>query len=758
LLEHQSDKTFRTLAGNRLGVASIVLIVISAAAPLTAISAVATNAFAATGEIGLPVAYLVVACVLMVFAVGFGAMSRHVGNSGGLYTFVTRGLGRVTGVSASVVAVLAYTALPLALYGAIGAVLSGFLDGRFGLSAPWWLLALIIWVVVSALGLLRIDFNGYVLAVLLISATLVVLLLDLVFIGNPDGGSVSFAALSPGELIFPGVGTLLVTAFLGFVGFETSAVYSEEAHEPKRAIAVATYIAIAGAGILLALSTWAMTVVLGPANIVEAAGTDGTDLMFNVGAKYLGPAFVDIGHVLFVTSLLAALISFHNTASRYLFALGREQVLPAELGQTSARTGAPHYGSLAISGLSLLAIVLFAGAGLDPLADMFAILAQYGTLGVLILLAVTAVSVIVYFQRNPNTETVWRRVVAPAIGGVFLTAILVLVLNEYGSLLGRPPGDVLTWALPVSFIVAAGLGLLRAVYLRSKRPDVYRDLGLGAASVAAPVAPDPFAAEPAWGGRSASYPSFSPLRNTSPPGSFRPMSLPHMDSPVSPLRTSMPPGMPRHQQAGRDHVIEAKPAYSVEPIAHLMAAAYFTDPLVQWLIPEIQDQGQVCLGYFRTIVQQALATGTLDVLEDYSGAAIWYPVAENQSIFTPPRQSPAIGQVSANLSWRLDLVHHATEQARPGDAHHFLAFVAVWPGAQRRGLGSALISHRLQKLDQAGSPAYLEAPNEEAMSLYGKLGFQPQGKPITLPNGPSVYPMWRPAHKPAAISAEQQTY
>jgi amino acid transporter/GNAT superfamily N-acetyltransferase len=764
VLEYRSDKVFRTLAGNRLDVAAIVFIVISAAAPLIAISAFATIAFATTGEIGLPIAYLVVTVALIVFAVGFVAMSRHVTNAGALYAYVTRGFGRITGVSASFVAVLAYAVLPIALYGGIGAVLAGFLEGRFDVSIPWWLIALAAWAIVTTLGVLRVEYNSRVLAVLLIGEILVVLLFDLVFLGNPAGGTISFDALSPGELFTPGIGTLLAIAFLGFLGFESGAAYSEEARDPKRTAARATYIAIAVIGILYALSTWALTVVVGPGNIDGAAG-DQASLVFTAGAEYLGTAFIDIGQVLFVTSLLAALISFHNTASRYLFALGREHVLPAKLGQTSGRTGAPYYGSLTISGVGLLGIVLFAGASLDPLADMFFILARYGMLGVLVLLAITSFSVIAYFGRNANTETAWRRTVAPAIGGVFLTGITVLVLIEYGSHLGRPPGHVLNWALPASFAVVAGVGALWGLYLRNNRPDVYRNIGLGAASVVEPLVPDPAAADQWWG---TNYPGIPAMRDagTPPQGSFPQLAMPRVDSPPSPLQAPPPPEMmpvvpaaprlPLSQPTARDRVIEAQPAYSVEPLAHLMAAAYFTDELVQWLIPDIQEQGQVCLGFFRTVVQQALATGVVDVLGDYSGAAIWYPVGGNQPVFTPPRQSPAISQLSANLLWRLDLVHHATEQARPADAHHFLAFAAVWPGTQKRGLGAELISHRLQKLDAAGSPAYLEAPNEAAMGLYGRLGFQQQGKPITLPNGPSMYPMWRPAQKPAALGKEQQ--
>jgi amino acid transporter/ribosomal protein S18 acetylase RimI-like enzyme len=754
LLEYRSDKIFRTLAGNRLDVAAVTFIIISGAAPLTAISGVATLSFATSGGVGMPIAYLAVGAILMVFAVGYVAMSRHVANAGALYTYVARGLGRVTGTSASFVAVLGYAVLPLSLYGGVGAVFAGFVQARFGWNVPWWLIAGVVWIIVTALGVLRVDFNSRVLAVLLVTETLVILLFDLVFLGNPADGSVSFTALSPGQLFAPGVGTLLVTAFLGFLGFEGSAVYAEEARDPKRTIARATYIAVAGVAILYSLSTWALTVVVGPDNIAAAAGKDQTELMFNIGGNYLGAAFIDIGHVLFITSLFAALISFHNTASRYLFALGRERVLPAKLGQTSGRTGSPYYGSLAISALSLFAIVFFAATGLDPVLDMFYILAQYGALGVLILLALTSFSIIAYFRRNPSGETTWRRLVAPAIGGVFLAVVLILVLDQYGSLLGLPPGSFLNWFLPVSFAIVAGIGALWGLYLKSSKPDVFRNIGLGAQSVVEPMD----GAAPAQ-----SYPgsTMAPLRFEPPTQSSYP-SFPRMAPlPTNPPRPAAPaPLMLQPEQnapQGRSKVFAAQRNYSPEPIAHLMAAAYFNDEVVQWLIPEIQDQGSVCLGYFRVIVQQALATGHVDVLDDYAGAAIWYPVSGYRQVFTPPGQSPQINTLSANLAWRIDLLHHATSQARPADSYSFLAFAGVWPSSQRRGLGTQLISHRLQQLDAGGSAAYLEATSEKSMGLYHRLGFRSSGRPITLPNGPSIYPMWRPAHSPANISPASST-
>jgi len=44
----------------------------------------------------------------------------------------------------------------------------------------------------------------------------------------------------------------------------------------------------------------------------------------STAGQQIGGWIVDVGHVLLVTSILAAMISFHNTTARYMFALGRE--------------------------------------------------------------------------------------------------------------------------------------------------------------------------------------------------------------------------------------------------------------------------------------------------------------------------------------------------------------------------------------------------------------------------------------------------
>lgn len=201
---------------------------------------------------------------------------------------------------------------------------------------------------------------------------------------------------------------------------------------------------------LYALSSWSMTVAVGPENISAAAGEQSIELIFNLAAAHLGDTAVTIGQALFMTSVLAAMISFHNTTARYAFALGRERVLPAAFGQTSPRTGAPRVASLAQSLLGLLVIVLYAVNGWDPVVQLFYYAGTGGGFGVLLLIASTSVAVIVYFARSDTSESLWRQAIAPALATVALAAIVAVAVANFATLLGVAPDSPLRWIIPGS--------------------------------------------------------------------------------------------------------------------------------------------------------------------------------------------------------------------------------------------------------------------------------------------------------------------
>jgi amino acid transporter len=470
------------LAADRLGVPAVVFFVMSAATPLTVVAGVVTTGYAVTGITGLPVAFIVIGAVLALFCVGYVSMARHVANAGAFYAYISRGIGRPIGVAGAWVALVAYNALQVGLYGAIGAATTPLLSAWFGVDVAWWVVALCAWAVVAVLGQLHVDVNGRVLAVLLVAEVAVIVVYSLANVANPAGGIVRFDTLDPTALFAPGVGAILALGVLGFVGFEGAVVYSEEARDPQRTVRIASYVSVGLIAGLYTLGSWAMSVATGPDQIVAQSQTHSTELIFELANTHLGVLIVDIGRALFVTSVLAAMISFHNTTARYVFALGRERVLPEALGRTSPRTGSPMLGSLIQTVIGVAVIVLYAVAGWDPVVQLFFWGGTAGGLGVLLLIATTSIAIIVYFLRHPAEETVWRKLIAPVLAAILLLVVVVLTLANFATLLGVEPTSPLRWGIPLAYLVIAILGVMWALALRRRRPAVYAAIGLGAKS------------------------------------------------------------------------------------------------------------------------------------------------------------------------------------------------------------------------------------------------------------------------------------
>lgn len=465
-----------TLASGKLGPYAVLAFLLAGVAPLTVSAGLIPTAYATTGLTGIPAGFIGIAVILAVFASGYMAMSRHITNAGAFYAFIAQGLGRIPGVAAALIALGAYSCLQIALYGMFGPVLAQMAAAHLGIHAPWWAWALGAWALVAALGLLRVDITGRVLGLLTAVEITVIAALSISGLAHPAGGHLSFATLSPKAITGSGwgaAGVLAVIAVLGFSGFEQAPVLAEEARRPRRTIPVTTYTALGLIGVVYGGSAWAMAAHAGTAHVVSAAA-QGPGLLFGLGDGFLNQA----GQWLFLTSLFAAALAFHNAVLRYAYSLGREGVLPGRLGKTAGNS-IPRTASLTQSATGLAFIGAFALGGWPPETGLFFGGGTTGGLGVLLLLALTSAAVVAFFWRDARGESAWSRLIAPALAATILTVLAVLAIWHYATLLGVPPGAAATWALPVSYAVLAAAGAAWGLMLRACRPDVYSTIGLG---------------------------------------------------------------------------------------------------------------------------------------------------------------------------------------------------------------------------------------------------------------------------------------
>src|SRR6478672_2601733 len=463
------------LGRRSLGVADIVFFVVAASAPLTVVAGGVPTSFAVTSLLGIPLVYVIIAVILLVFAVGYAAMSRHVANSGAFYTYVSKGLGQAWGVAAALVA---YNAMQVGIFGLYGFAASAALEQFLGVHVSWWICALVTVAIIAILGQLQVDLNARVLALFLILESLVVLVFDIAGIAKPAEG-LTIEPFLPAALSGGALGAALCFVTASFVGFESAAIYGEECKDPQRTVARATYTAVIMIGVFYAVSAWATVMAVGKSQIISRSQELTAGLLFVYAEQNVGKWFADIATVLFVTSLFAALLSFHNSVARYFFSLGREGVLPSGLARVNAK-GAPMAGSLAQTAIAVVLIGVFAILGKDPVLSLFAWLTNVGALGVIFLMALASVAVFVYLRRHSDvTEATLSHEAAAVVSSIALFVVFVLALTNFDALVGTTPGDPLNWVLPGLIVAAALIGLVYGLVLKRTRPDVYAMVGRG---------------------------------------------------------------------------------------------------------------------------------------------------------------------------------------------------------------------------------------------------------------------------------------
>jgi amino acid transporter len=468
----------------RLTTSKIVLLVVAAAAPLAAVVGTVPLSFALGNGIGVPGMFLLAGAVLLCFSAGYAAMSRRIVNAGGFYTYLARGLGRPVAVAGGLVAVISYNAVSIGLIAAFG-YFANLVALDSGVNLPWEFWSLVGIVTVGALGYRRIDLSARVLSVLMIAEIAVLAILDIGVLEHKGTEALPIASVAPSNLFTGAVGVTMMFAFMSFIGFESAALYGEEASNPKRSVPIATYASVLVISVFYALTSWVAVGAVGKDRLAEVAGTELGNLFFTLSTTYVGSLLTSIMQILLCTSLFAAALALHNAANRYMFVLGRERVLPSWLGRAHPRNHSPHRASMAQTVLTVLVVGAFAVAGLDPYTNLATSVLGLGTLGIVLLQAAAAVSVLGFF-RNRADRHWWRTGLAPLLGAVSLAAAAVLLIDNFPILTGtaNPIVNAIPWLLAAAVVVGTGF----ALWLRTARPERY--VGIAADQAVQPTAPE----------------------------------------------------------------------------------------------------------------------------------------------------------------------------------------------------------------------------------------------------------------------------
>lgn len=461
-----------------LGVGFIIFFVISAASPLSVIAGGFPIGIMLGNGAGTPALLILALLVLLAFSVGYTTMSRHLTNAGGFYAFTSRGLGGLAGGAAAVLAMFAYNILQIGLYGMFGGVVSGTMESVFGLVLPWWSYSLLAMVSVAILGYRKIDLSARVLSVVVVAEYLAILILDIAILKSGGDSGVNLDSFTS-QHVFSGTPSIgLLFCFAAFIGFEATTIYGEEAKNPQRTIPIATYSSVLLIGGFYALSVWAMVVGVGTDKIVPflQALQDPTTFVYGMSDHFVGPQLTQVIRVLFMVSIYAGLLAFHNAAARYFYAIGRDGLLHSLLGTTHRVHQSPHMGSALQSLIAAVVVLIFAALDADPILQLFAWFSNLATLCVILLMAMTSIAVCVYFHRHPEFKVgLLRGRILPIFSSLALLIVLVLAVVHFDVLTGA--SQLLSYSLCAVIPAALLGGIYLAARLRKVAPERFMALG-----------------------------------------------------------------------------------------------------------------------------------------------------------------------------------------------------------------------------------------------------------------------------------------
>lgn len=282
-------------------------------------------------------------------------------------------------------------------------------------TGQWW-----IWVLLAALTVFYLTYRDVRLStnagVLLGIFEVGVFLALAIWIILSNG--IDFGVLNPSNAeagTFNGIFKGMVFAILAFIGFEAAAPLGEEARRPRWTIPRAVIGSCIAIGIFYFICSVAWVSGTGFSNFTE-------DTLASANPwRALAEVFWGAGWVLIffaiINSALANSNAAVNAASRVIYTMGRNGILPPAFGRTHPVHRTPHVAIIAQTALGIV-VALLMGWKWSPLTAFGIISYALTSLVILVYITVCISAIVMYLQRYRAEFNLWLHGIFPAVGAL----------------------------------------------------------------------------------------------------------------------------------------------------------------------------------------------------------------------------------------------------------------------------------------------------------------------------------------------------
>ncbi|WP_399086456.1 APC family permease [Streptomyces sp. BBFR2] len=484
---HGADGSGPGLRRDAVGLREVLFQSVTSMAPAAAVAvSIPAGAAYAGGALPLSVLIALVACLFTASSVA--ELARHLPSAGSVATYSAQGLHPVVGFLVAWTYLLVEALVPALLLLQLGFTTADTLHQEWpGYPADlWWPWVLAGAALIAVTGFYGIRASARLGTALGVFEVLVFGVLAVVLIAAAgEGNTLSVFGTShtpPGHPGLSGVVAGSVYTVLAFAGFEAAAPLAEEARDPRRTVRRAVLGAALCVGLLFLLTTYAITVYVGP-DAFASFGPSGASSWDGVARASYGAVWVLI-FLAVVNSTVANANAATNASTRTAFALGRDGLFPRAFARVHPVHRSPVTGLAAQFVIALGAALLLGGA-FGP-RTAFLLLATVVVVAVIAVYLLTNAACAGYFLRRRRAAfRPVRHLLLPVLGiAAFTPALLTAAGIPAFPFVAKLTAPVSYAGAVVAGWTAAGLAVVAVV--RSRRPDALASVGLAGIEAAGP--------------------------------------------------------------------------------------------------------------------------------------------------------------------------------------------------------------------------------------------------------------------------------
>jgi putrescine importer len=351
--------------------------------------------------------YLVAMIAVSFTAASYGKMAAAFPEAGSTYAYASKAIHPVAGYLAGWVMILDYLLMPM-----LCVIIAGATSHKLVPAIPYSVFVIVTSLAITTINLRGIEMTSRATTIfnVILSVSVIWFLVAALWALSHGVGRGTLLSLEPFYSV-PGFSWKTVmaatpVAVLSFLGFDGISTLAEDAKEPEKNIARATILVCFIAGLLFILQTYLGQLIWPDYKTFSTVETAFSD----IGRKIGGAGLAYLIALLVVAQAWASGIASQASASRLLFAMARDEMLPhAVFGYLHPKSRTPTYSVALMGGIAMVAGLLL---DLNKAAE----LVNFGACAGFMVVNLSVIGHYFVRRRERRGVSAWRYLASPVIG------------------------------------------------------------------------------------------------------------------------------------------------------------------------------------------------------------------------------------------------------------------------------------------------------------------------------------------------------